>query len=117
MLALLRNVPGLKLVAKLPPEREKRKDLLYEIIDAAVPIALWSSSSDEAIFDELKTQMHNLSRESHLIEFADLASRWREKLAQSQTAAVKHIRLLCDCPDRIPNLPDPERDEDLLVAS
>lgn len=116
LLVLLKNVPGLKLAAKLPSEQEKRKALLYEIIDAAVPITLWSPSADEAMLAELKTQMHRLSRESHLTNFADLAYRWREKLAQSETEAVKHIRLLCDCPDRLPNLPDPDREDDLLVA-
>lgn len=113
----LDSVLGLKLVAEFPLEREKREDLLYEIIDSAVPIALWSPSViDEAIRAELKTQMNNLSRESSLINFADLAHRWREKLAQSETESVKHIRLLCDCPDRLPNLPNPDHEEDLLVA-
>jgi hypothetical protein len=113
---LLKNVPGLKLVAQLPPEREKRQDLFYEIIDAAVPIVLWSRSVDVAMLAELKTQMHNLARESHLTNFADLARRWQNKLAQSEVESVKHIRLLCDCPDRWPQLPDPDREEDLLVA-
>lgn len=114
---LLEDAPGLKFAAKLPLEHEKRKALLYGIIDAAVPIALWSSSADEAMLAELKTQMHHLCRESNLINFADLAQRWRKKLAQVETEAVKHIRLLCDCPDRLPNnVPDPEREDDLLVA-
>jgi hypothetical protein len=113
---LLKNVPGLKLVAQFPPEREKRQDLFYEIIDAAVPIVLWSRSVDAAMLAELKTQMHNLAKESHLTNFADLARRWQNKLALSEVESVKHIRLLCDCPDRWPNLPDPDREEDLLVA-
>lgn len=116
LLVLLKDVPGLKLVAKFPPAPEKRQDLLYEMIDAAVPIALWSPSVNDAMLTELKTQMNNLAQESHLINFADLARRWQEKLAQSETESVKHIRLLCDCPDRLPNLPDPDREEDLLVA-
>jgi hypothetical protein len=116
LLVLLKNAPGLKLAARFPSESEKRKALLYEMIDAAVPIALWSPSISEAMLAELKAQMHSLSRESHLTNFADLAQRWREKLAQSETEAVKHIRLLCDCPDRLPNLPDRDREDDLLVA-
>lgn len=113
---LLKRVPGLKLVAELPLEPEKRKDLLYEIIDAAVPITLWTPNANEAILAELKTQMYNLSRESQLTNFADLAYKWREKLAQPETESIKHIRLLCDCPDRLPKLPDPEQEDDLLVA-
>ena len=57
LLVLLKNVPGLKLVAKLPLDSEKRQGLLYEIIDAAVPITLWSPSVDEAMMTELKAQM------------------------------------------------------------
>jgi vWA-MoxR associated protein C-terminal domain/Effector-associated domain 1 len=113
---LLKSVPGLKLVAQLPPEQDKRRDLFYEIIDAAVPIVLWSQSVDPAMLAELKTQMHYLVRESHLTNFADLARRWQEKFSQSEIESVKHIKLLCDCPDRWPNLPDPDREEDLLVA-
>ena len=116
LLVLLKNVPGLKLVAKLPADREKRQDLLYEIIDAAVPIALWSPSVDNAMLAELKVQMNSLSKESHLTNFADLARRWQVKLAQPETQSVKHIRLLCDCPERVPSLPNPDREEDLFVA-
>jgi hypothetical protein len=116
LFVLLKDALGLKSVAKLPPDREKREEWLYEIIDAAVPIALWSPSVDDAMLAELKIQMNNLSRESRLTNFVDLAYRWQAKLARSETASVKHIRLLCDCPDRLPNLPDPDREEDLLVA-
>jgi len=116
---LLGQKLGLKLVAELPSEHEKRKDLLYEIIDAAVPIALWSPSGDKAIFAELETQMNHLSKESRLTNFADLAGKWRERLANPETEVVKHIRLFCDCPDRLPrglpNLKNQE-DEDAIVA-
>jgi vWA-MoxR associated protein C-terminal domain/Effector-associated domain 1 len=114
---LLKNKPGLKLVTQLPSERSDRQDLLYDVIDAAVPVAFWSPSIDEASLAELETQIHELSRASHLTDFASLASNWQTKLAESAIESVKHIRLLCDSPDRFPNLPDPDREEDLLVAS
>lgn len=119
LLVLLKKVPGLKLVAELPSEQEKRKDWLYEIIDAAIPITLWSPQIEESILTDLKTQMHYLARESQLTNFADLAYRWREKLAQPETELVKHIRLFCDCPNRLPRLPDLKNreDDDALVAS
>jgi hypothetical protein len=113
---LLKNKPGLKLVAQLPLERGDRQDLLYDMIDAAVPVAFWSPSIDETRLAELEAQINLLSRESHLTDFTDLASRWQVKLAEAEIESVKHIRLLCDCPDRFPNLPDSDREEDLLVA-
>jgi vWA-MoxR associated protein C-terminal domain/Effector-associated domain 1 len=113
---LLKNKLGLKLLAPLPQEQVDRQDLLYDIIDAAVPIAFWSPSVGEISLAELETQIHGLSKESNLTDFTDLASRWQVKLAMSETESVRHIRLLCDCPDRFPNLPDPDQEADLLVA-
>jgi hypothetical protein len=51
---------------------------------------------------------------SHLINFAQLAKQWRSRRMNSEGA--KQIKLLCDRPDRIPKLPDPDQEEDLLVA-
>ncbi|MGJ3252711.1 MAG: hypothetical protein ACFE0J_16510, partial [Elainellaceae cyanobacterium] len=113
----LENMPGLKLVAGLPTDREQRQDILYDIINSAVPIALWSSDMDVCTAAERLTEFDNLLRESCLINFSDLAQKWRVKRTQARNEVIKHLRLLCDCPDRCPNLPDPNRDEDLLVAS
>jgi len=109
------NATGLKLVAKLPTDPGKRIDLLHEIIDAAIPIAIWSSDLTEADVNILKTEFDSLLRQCHLTNFADLARQWR--MRRTVSASAKHIRLLCDRPDRLPRLPDPDREEDLLVAS
>ena len=106
---------GLKFVAQLPTDPGKRISLLYEIIDAAIPIALWSSGMTETDVTALKTEFDLFLTQSHLTNFADLARQWR--MRRSASTVAKHIRLLCDRHDRLPKLPDPTREEDLLVAS
>ena len=114
--ALLDEKPGLWLLAELPDDREQRIDILYDIINSAVPIALWSSKFDSCTATELKTQVHNLLIESQLTNFADLAQKWRIQRINPENAAIKNIKLLCDCPDRWPRLPNLNQEEDLLVA-
>jgi hypothetical protein len=114
--ALLDEKPGLRLLAELPDDREQRLDILYDIINSGVPIALWSSKFDSCTATELKTQFNNLLEESELTNFANLAQKWRMKRTEVENVAIKNIRLLCDCPERWPSLPDPEQEEDLLVA-
>ncbi|MBD2465772.1 hypothetical protein H6G89_32810 [Oscillatoria sp. FACHB-1407] len=106
---------GLKFVAQLPTDPGKRLNLLYEIIDAAIPIALWSSDMTETDAIALKTEFDHLLTQSRLNNFADLARQWR--MRRNESTSAKHIRLLCDRPDRLPKLPDPNQEEDLLVAS
>lgn len=115
--ALLKDedAPGLKLIAKLPTDPGQRTDLLNDIIDAAIPIALWSSEMADADANTLKTEFDDLLKQCNLTNFADLARQWRKRRMESPLA--KHIRLLCDRPDRCPNLPDPNQEEDVLVAS
>lgn len=119
LLALLKggNAPGLKFVAQLPSEPEKRASLLQEMIDAAIPIALWSSG-EVSDSNKLAAEFDALLRESHLTNFAALANQWRNRRSDQATAeSTKPIRLLCDRPDRRPQLPDPDQDEDLLVSA
>jgi len=116
LLALLKDggALGLKFVAQLPTDPGKRADLLNDIIDAAIPIALWSSEITHASAAILKTEFDTLLDQACLTNFADLARQWRR---QRMSESAKQIKLLCDRPDRLPKLPDPNREEDLLVAS
>ncbi len=115
--ALLKDLDalGLKFLGQLPSDPVKRADLLYEIIDAAIPIALWSSDVASGDINTLEAEFDALLTTCRLTNFADMARCWRLQRMQSPTA--KPIRLLCDRPDRLPQLPDPRREEDLLVAS
>ena len=108
------NALGLKFVAQLPTNADQRLDLFYDIILSAVPIALWMSEPPNEDIAILDTEFDALLSNCQWTNFADLARNWQFRRLQSPTA--KPIRLLCDRPDRLPHLPDPSREEDLLVA-
>jgi hypothetical protein len=113
------DVPGLKFVAPLPIDRKQRTDLLNDIIDAAIPIALWSSADEIPDINCLKAELDAFLKACHLTNFADLARQWRKHRLDDTTAdSIKPLRLLCDRPDRFPRLPDLENraDEDAIVA-
>ncbi len=107
---------GLKFVAQLPTDPRKCKDLFYDIIDAAIPIALWSSDPASPDASNLETEFDNLLQQCYLTNFADLARQWRQQ--RLSPGSAKYIRLLCDRPDRLPRLPDlkTREDEDAIVA-
>jgi vWA-MoxR associated protein C-terminal domain/Effector-associated domain 1 len=106
---------GLKLTAKLPVDRGDRHDVLKDIVKAAIPIALWSSETTETEAANLKTEFDSLLK-CRLTNFADLARQWRI-CRRDGSQIAKHIRLLCDHPHRMPKPPNPDQEEDLLVAS
>ncbi len=117
--ALLKDeeAPGLKFVAQFPTDLDQRTNLLYEIIDAGIPIALWSSEEAAPNANNLITEFDALLNSCHhLTNFAELARQWR--LRRLNFASTKYIRLLCDRPDRLPSLPDlqNQEDEDAIVA-
>jgi hypothetical protein len=108
------RVTVLQLVAPLPADAGKRRDLLNGIIDGAVPIALWSSGTEHGDASTLKADFDSLLT-GDLTNFTELARQWR--MRRRASASAKSIRLLCDRPDRWPNLADPNQESDLLVAS
>lgn len=112
--ALLSDKPGLRLLAALPDDLEHRADIFYDIINSAVPIALWCSQTDGCSVDDLEAQFNQLLEDSRLTDFAHLAQQWRSRRVEPENAAVKHIRLLCDCPDRWPSLPSPTQEDDQI---
>lgn len=118
LLATLKDckAPGLKFVASLPTDGKQRADLLYDIIDASVPIALWVADISEGELNNFCAETlcteFNTIIDCQLTNFTALATQWRIRRRESSLSTA--IRLLCDRPDRFPNLPDPERDEDAL---
>ncbi|MGK7907502.1 MAG: effector-associated domain EAD1-containing protein [Synechococcus sp.] len=106
----------LNLAAELPAEREERIEIYYDIINSGVPIAVWSCECGDRSVDERETEFNYLTEESQLTNFADLAKKWRTRRVQPENKVAKHMRILCDCPERWPNFPDLDRDEDLLIA-
>ena len=110
-----KQATGLKFVAAFPKDSKQREDLLYDIIDAAIPIALWSSEQMDADSNMIEAEFDLLLSQSQVTNFASLARQWRMKRTNSRLSTS--MRLLCDRPDRVPKLPDPSQEDDLLVAS
>jgi hypothetical protein len=106
---------GLKLLVQLPSDRTQRENLFKDIIDAAIPIALWTSETDDIDITTLEAEFSHLLAGS-LTNFADLAIRWRQH--RIQPTSSKQIKILCDRPDRVPRLPDliNREDDDAIVA-
>jgi vWA-MoxR associated protein C-terminal domain/Effector-associated domain 1 len=104
---------GLKFLAPLPIDASERIDLYNGIIDAGIPIALWSSEMADLDALSLKAEFDTLLQDCHFTNFTELARRWR-----MQRSASPYIKLLCDRPDRLPRLPDIENrpDTDAIVS-
>jgi hypothetical protein len=104
---------GLKFLAPLPIEASERINLYNGIIDAAIPIALWSSEMADLDALSLEAEFDTLLKGCHINNFADLARRWR-----MQRSSSPYIKLLCDRPDRLPRLPDlrNREDDDAIVS-
>ncbi|NJM48277.1 MAG: hypothetical protein HC860_20630 [Alkalinema sp. RU_4_3] len=114
-ISLKEKVTGLKFLAQLPVDRDQQEILLYDIIDAAIPIALWTSETDQVDLGILATEFDRILAGS-ITNFAELASRWQSRRTASDVS--KQIKILCDRPDRIPRLPDlaQREDDDAIVA-
>ena len=110
-----KRATGLKFVAAFPQNASDRKGLLYEIIDAGIPIALWSSEEMDADSTTIEAEFDQLLSASQVTNFGSLAGQWRMRRVNSSRSSP--MRLLCDRPDRVPKLPDPSQEDDLLVAS
>jgi len=99
----LKDKPGLKLLAELPRDREDSLDILDDIIESGVPIALWFTPVEGITAAEKLTEFDTLLQACHcLTDFSHLASQWR---SQRQNHPNQHLRVLCDCPDRWPIKP------------
>lgn len=98
--------PGLKFLAQLPLDPAKRRSVLGGMIYSPVPIALWSAASTETVARGFEVAFDQFLKGCTLTNFADLATQWNTHCIDYETKPEKHIKLLCDCPDRWPQLPD-----------
>ncbi len=113
---MLEDIPGLKLVAALPQDRLQRQSILYDIVNGALPIVLWFSQTEDCTPAQRLAAMESLLEQLDLTNVAALAQRWRTRRLAAADPGIQHLRLLCDCPDRWPDLPGTS-ETDALVAS
>ncbi len=100
--SLLIDKSGLKLITPLPDDKEKREDLFWDIIDAGVPIVLWSDHLD-CTPNERSTEFDKILNNSNLTDFADFAKKIRQ--ARTESEILRSLKMLCDCPHRLPTIP------------
>lgn len=112
----LQEALALQVIAELPADETTRQEVLYDIISSAVPLVFWYGNTDESTSEQRQLDLTHFLQDFCPSNFADLAFRWSTHRKRSDTAS-KHLRLLCDCPDRRPSLPDLTQDEDLVVSS
>lgn len=121
--ALLKQKVGLKLIGDLPSDSAERRALLHNIIDAAIPIALWTKN-DSCPPAEFFAELDKMLQGACLTDFASVANSLLEGRVSLSSEAVSELRMLLDCPDRWPvslpkNTPETEEteDEDSLIAA
>ena len=107
--ALLRAAyPIYRLPDGLPEDREIRQDLLKQLLKTPSPIALWTQGPQVDrqttldIFDTLLSC-------DNLIESARLAECIKQQQFGNAATPIRDLTVLCDCPDRIPTLPSPDK--------
>lgn len=115
----LNNATGLLLTAKLPLNIAQRQRIIADIVKAAVPISLWFAEAEDAPTADWQSEFESLLNNANCItNFSDLAQQWQRHRIQTQNLPARHLKILCDCPHRWPDLPDAtNNEEDALVSN
>jgi hypothetical protein len=111
---LLSDATGLLLTAELSSDSAQRQRIISDIVKAAVPIALWFTEVEDSSSTERQSAFEALLQTGYVTDFANLAQQWRKYRINAKGKPERHLKLLCDYPDRWPNLPD--ANEDALVS-
>ena len=106
---------GLKLVSPFPSDSSERNKIFKIFKKVPIPLILWSCNPDISGKDVLEPAFNEILETSHLEHFAHLARQWRHR--RNQSSIAKPIKLLCDCPDRVPTNVPKDEDTDALVAA
>ena len=111
LLALLSNSTGLTLAAKLPEDKNHRKAVFSNIINSAVPIAVWAENT-ACPPQTIRETIEAVFAGSCFTRFDSVADYWmqsRGKLNNDEVACG--LRALFDCPTRWPtSLPNTASD-------
>ena len=99
--ALLKKKAGLKLIGELPDDYEDRRGIFYNIIDSAIPIALWTNNKDCSP-EAISVELDKLFQDSCLTNFASVAECLMISRAESRSETINKLKMLVDCPDRWP---------------
>lgn len=103
---------GLSLTAEFASELGERQKILSAIINSGIPIAFWFGPENQQAPEERLETLRGALEGKTLTDFGRLARVWRNLRSQD------NVRLLVDCPHRLPSLPDLDNraDEDAMVS-
>lgn len=110
LVAYLGSATGLLLTAEFSADITQRRRIMSDIVNAAVPIALWFSDVEASSEMERQAAFEMLLQAGCVSNFVELAQHWQRHRASSDGKPERHLKLLCDCPHRWPHLPDIEQD-------
>lgn len=117
---------GLKFIGMLPIAESDRKAMFYNIIDAAVPVALWIENTERPSAD-ISAEIDAIFQSACLTCFDTVAECLMQGRANTSNHTAHRLKVLVDCPDRWPkSLPkviangasqaQVFEDEDLIVS-
>lgn len=103
---------GLSLTAELTTKPDERQGILLDVVNSGVPIAVWYGPKNQQTPKERLAALSRSLERIRLTDFGQLAQVWRNLRTQD------NVRLLVDCPYRLPELPDPKNrePEDALLS-
>ncbi|MFK8184519.1 MAG: effector-associated domain EAD1-containing protein [Phormidesmis sp.] len=110
--ALLSQKTGLTLAALLPEDEKARKAVFNNIIESAVPVAIWTANASCSSQQMLEKLEKGVLVGACLTNFDSVAECWMQSRAQQlDDELVGGLRVLFDCPTRWPtSLPNTASD-------
>lgn len=103
----LNKKTGLKFIGQMPVELGDRKIMFDNIIDAAVPVALWIENTERSAAD-ISREIEAIFQSASLTCFDTVADCLMQSRADTNNHTARELRLLVDCPERWPeSLPKP----------
>jgi hypothetical protein len=99
-----RQKPGIKFGNGLPDKVEERQKILRKLTTSCIPFAFWTYEK----FDWHYTiqTLNSLLAAGNLQDFRKLAIAIMRKRNESPDNPIRELGMLCDCPERMPTIPD-----------
>jgi hypothetical protein len=95
------KAPGLNLL-DLASDVAERQDILYDVVNAGIPIAFWFGHNNHQTPEQRQTCLTNALANVDVTHFVSLAEVWKDLRSEA------NVRLLVDHPERLHSLSEAE---------
>ena len=99
--ARLSKKTGLKFIGQMPVALGDRKIMFDNIIDSAVPVALWIENTERSA-DDISKEIEAIFKGACLTCFDTVAECLMQSRADTGNYTAQKLRVLLDCPERWP---------------